>query len=339
MKVLELFAGAGGAALGLERAGLEHAALVEWKRTQCQTLRAAGHRCVIQADVARYTDWLHRVRGPIDLLWASPPCQPWSENGARKGVNDERNLWPATLDVIERVRPRWFIGEAVRGMAVHDLDCDFDCTKPGCRGCYLGCDILGALTGWFPHCGFFEVNCADYGVPQERRRIIVWAGPTPLTVPPKHPRGAPAVAQVLDPWRCPVCAGSRKIDRGMFPATECRHCDEDGVWLHFAGKPVSIVATGRAGGGVARAVMRPAPTIGTKGTAMFVQASPGEKMTPATPGRRLSAGEEALLMGFPDAYPWQGNDGQRREQAGNAVPPALAAAIGRHLLDADAKVR
>ena len=122
MTVLELFTGAGGAALGLHRAGFEHLAMVEWDAAACSTLRAAveaGYLSgeVIEGDV-RAVDF-SRFAGRVRLLHGSPPCQGWSMAGSRLGAFDERNGFPWTLNVIDVVKPTWVTIENVDGMLKH----------------------------------------------------------------------------------------------------------------------------------------------------------------------------------------------------------------------------
>jgi DNA (cytosine-5)-methyltransferase 1 len=89
-KLLDLFAGAGGASLGAERAGYTVVAAVEWDADACATHRAAMPSVpVIEGDIRAIE------RAPdADVWWASPPCQAWSHAGKRKGARDARNGWP-----------------------------------------------------------------------------------------------------------------------------------------------------------------------------------------------------------------------------------------------------
>ena len=201
MRAIELFAGAGGAALGLEQAGIEHAALCEWDAHACATLRAAGLGPVVEGDV-RDLNAIAAVAGQsCDLLWSSFPCQAWSVAGARKGAQDERNGWPWTVDAIDRFAPRWFLGENVRGLTFHSKS---GCGDPmTCPGCYLERVILPDLRERFAHAGYWVLNAADYGVPQHRRRVILWAGPVELTEPKPTHRDPKANADMFDtrqPW-------------------------------------------------------------------------------------------------------------------------------------------
>ena len=203
MRVLELFAGAGGAALGLERAGIEHAALVEWDRDAAATLRAAGLGPVVEGDV-RDLDRIEAVAGRVDAVWSSFPCQAWSTAGKREGATDGRNGWPWSVAAIDRFRPRWFLGENVVGLTCHRGGCTnrggqeglFTAADPmKCPGCYFERVILPELRARFPVAGYWELDSADYSIPQHRRRIFLWAGP----VEPSRPRETHGPGRAL-PW-------------------------------------------------------------------------------------------------------------------------------------------
>ena len=204
MRCLELFAGAGGAALGLERAGIHHAALVEWEPSACSTLRAAGLGPVVEGDV-RDLDAIEAVAGrDVDLIWSSFPCQAWSTAGKREGANDARNGWPWTVAALDRFRPRWFLGENVTGLLCHRGGCTYRGGQEGlfaaadpnaCPGCYFERVILPDLRSRFPCTGWWVIDAADHGTPQHRRRVILWAGP----VEPERPTETHGPGRPL-PW-------------------------------------------------------------------------------------------------------------------------------------------
>lgn len=112
---LELCAGGGGQALGLEMAGFHHAAAVEYEPQYCTTLRTnRPHWNVVQQDVRnlRSNDF-----NGIDLLAAGVPCPPFSIAGKQLGSDDERDMFPAALAMVEGVRPRGVLFENVPGFA------------------------------------------------------------------------------------------------------------------------------------------------------------------------------------------------------------------------------
>lgn len=114
LTVLELCAGAGGQALGFERAGYEHAALVELDAHACRTLRYnRPHWNVIHEDLNSFDA---KPYAGVDIVAAGLPCPPFSKAGKQLGSEDERNLFPAALRVIEEVQPRAIVIENVRGI-------------------------------------------------------------------------------------------------------------------------------------------------------------------------------------------------------------------------------
>lgn len=361
MRVLELFAGAGGAALGLERAGLEHAALVERDPDACATLRAAGLGPVVEGDV-RDLDAIEAVAGPsVDMLWASWPCQPFSQAGARKGAADDRNGWPWTVAAIDRFRPAWFLGENVRGHTMHSKDGHPDPMR--CPACYLERQVLADLRQRFAHVGYWVLDCADYGVPQHRRRLIVWAGPERL-LPPSRTHGS---GMFTRPWvTMGEALGIRPGDRCIGAGRNPQHAGAPRTFRDLTDEPSTtvtavqvgnagpwVVAAGETGQGRPRPMSRPAPTIGTKGTAYLLRPAPTVTTTEvkgtcgkhmkggpdrasdalwlATGRRRLTVPECAALQAFPAAYPWHGTKTSRYRQVGNAVPPRLAQVVAKQV--------
>lgn len=327
LRCLELFAGAGGAALGLERAGLAHAALCEWDRDACATLRAAGLGPVVEGDV-RDLAAIAAVAGErVDVLWSSFPCQAWSTAGARRGAADERNGWPWTVDAADRFRPAWFLGENVRGLLLHRSGCTaaggqrglFGTAAPeDCPGCYFERVILPDLRARFACVGWWLLDAADYGVPQHRRRVILWAGPAPLVEP--APTHGPGRAR---PWVSMREALGLGADVVLVTS---------GGWLHGR-KPHVIDGPSPS---VTCQLARETPWLasGLPYVVLADCAAIGSLTHGKHNSRRLTVAECARLQDFPAGHPWQGGVGAQYRQIGNAVPPRLAEVVGRALIEA-----
>ena len=115
MHSLELCAGAGGQAIGLEKAGFSHEALVEIDKHCCETLRLNRPQWdVIEDDLRLFKDRAAAYKG-VELVAGGLPCPPFSVAGKQLGALDERNLFPDALDIIDAVKPRAVLIENVRG--------------------------------------------------------------------------------------------------------------------------------------------------------------------------------------------------------------------------------
>lgn len=341
MKCIELFAGAGGAALGIEAAGIHHAALCEWDPSACATMRAAGLGPVVEGDV-RDLDAIEAVAGPgpIDLLWSSFPCQAFSTAGKRLGASDDRNGWPWTVDAIDRFRPRWFLGENVRGLLCHSSEGHPDPMK--CPRCYLDAVILPQLRERFAFAGYWLLDAADYGVPQHRRRVILWAGPAPLRAPqPTHadpatlaqgglfgPRLLPWVSmgEALGLSGAAVDHGGDPYDPARPSPTVIVHWGKDGDRSNQA---LRILA------GPSRAVTCSEVKGSGPGGSPEKHNRASDALYLATGRRRLTVAECARLQDFPANHPWQGTKAAQYRQVGNAVPPKLAEVVARRVIEAD----
>jgi DNA (cytosine-5)-methyltransferase 1 len=340
MRCLELFAGAGGAAIGLDRAGFQHAALCEWDRDACATLRTAGLGPVVQGDV-RDLDAIAAVvgPGPLDVIWSSFPCQAFSSAGKRLGAADDRNGWPWTVAAIDRFSPTWFLGENVRGLLLHTGGCAFAGGQEGlfsrpdptsCPGCYFQRVILPDLRARFAYVGWWLLDAADFGVPQRRRRVILWAGPRPLTAPERtHGPGR------AKPWRSmgeALGIGDGVVQSGI--------CDSD---TGARGVPRSVTYASPTISSASRLYLsRPSPAVLTVGEhrGSGPRANPhklqraSDALFLGTGRRRLTIAECGTLQDFPRDYRFQGGIGAQYRQVGNALPPRLAEVVGRALIQA-----
>ena len=304
MKVLELFSGAGGATEGLLRAGFDVVRCIEWDRDADATAKAAGHPsvCGDVRDPAMYEGL-----PAIDLVWISPPCPDWSTAGLKEGAGGVRNGWPWAIDALDRLKiagnpPKWVILENVTGMLNHTGKCRCPYGPPEeCAAGYLHRWILPRLRDRFTVVDFRELDAADYGVPQHRRRIFIVCGPVDYRWPePTHadPSGLGLFTRLM-PW-----VGVRAAI-GIVGVLDAQR--------NSAAHP-----------GQERPITTDEPCfpIGTKGNQILRDASGV---------RRLTAAETAILQGFPAEYPWRGTWTSIYRQIGNAVPPPVAETLARAL--------
>ena len=154
---LELCAGAGGQALGLEWAGIGHAGLVELNKHACNTLRLNRPEWnVIEHDLNTFDG---SAFTGIDIISGGLPCPPFSVAGKQLGDNDERNLFPAMIRLVDQLRPKAVIIENVRGI----MDAVFQDYR------YY---IAGQLKKFGYQTGWNLMNASDFGVPQLRPRVV-----------------------------------------------------------------------------------------------------------------------------------------------------------------------
>lgn len=302
MSCLELCAGAGGQALGLEEAGFEHAGLVEIDKNCCATLRAnRPHWNVIEQDLRTFDGTPYRG---VDLVAGGLPCPPFSVAGKQLGRNDERNLFPDAIRIIEGCRPRAVMIENVRGL----LDAVFDDYRN-----HVGRQL--DKLGYHPEWRLF--NAADFGVPQLRPRVLFvairknlvdsFAWPLPGFVMP------PTVGEVLF---------DLMSESGWKGAKE---------WRKRANEiaPTIVGGSRRHGGpdlGPTRARMAWA-SLGVDGKGIW-DSAPGPDFVGMP---RLTVRMVARLQGFPDDWQFVGRKTSAYRQVGNAFPPPVARAVGEQI--------
>ncbi|MDQ0059466.1 DNA cytosine methyltransferase [Paenibacillus harenae] len=188
MRSLELFAGAGGLALGTEKAGFEHVAVIEWNLGACATIRRNRPNWeVVQADVRtiQYSQW----GTDLELVSGGPPCQPFSIGGRHKAWDDKRDMFPEAIRAVREIRPKAFVFENVRGLArenfttyreyiqlqltypslVRKNDEEWDAHLARLEKHHTG---TGGRNPEYKVIPPRVLNAADYGIPQKRERIF-----------------------------------------------------------------------------------------------------------------------------------------------------------------------
>lgn len=217
---VELFAGCGGLALGVAKAGFRHAQVIERDQNAVATLTNNKQRGVahvgswpINGVDARNVDY-STVKGEISLVAGGPPCQPFSIGGKHAGPSDERNMWPEAIRAVRELRPKAFLFENVAGLLRPafaeyleylklQLRWPSVCSRDGEGWQDQRRRLLLLAAEGLPAEYTVEVrgiNAADYGAPQKRHRAIVvgiarTVAPTVMFPPPTHSRAALIWAQ------------------------------------------------------------------------------------------------------------------------------------------------
>lgn len=201
---VELFAGGGGLAMAVHRAGYRPLLLNEFAKRACQTLRdngavdrvdetlpASGDPWPLVEGDVREVDFGYLEKQEVDVLAGGPPCQPFSLGGVHKGDDDSRNMFPEMFRATREIRPKAVICENVRGLLRPSFKPYFDYIL---RAMSLPFEERAEDTTWLEHNEILRrrsesniddterydvymtpVNAADYGVPQVRNRVIIVA--------------------------------------------------------------------------------------------------------------------------------------------------------------------
>lgn len=302
---LELCAGAGGQALGLELAGFSHECLVEIDEAACGTLRFnRPHWNVIQHDLATFDGAPYRG---IDLLAGGLPCPPFSIAGRQLGEGDERNLFPAMLRLVEECSPKAVMIENVRGI----LDPRFEQFRTDLVMQFrqLGYDLQWRL-----------LDAKDFGVSQTRQRVIFVA---------LRDSAVRRFAWPLPDFVLPPTVGSLLLD-----LVASRGWEGAIPWANGARDiaPTIVGGSKRHGG----------PDLGpTRAREAWLKLGidgRGIADEPPAPGfagiLRLTVRMVARIQGFPDDWAIIGRKTAAYRQVGNAFPPPVAAAVAEQIVNA-----
>jgi DNA (cytosine-5)-methyltransferase 1 len=306
LEVVEICAGAGGQALGLERAGFEHALAVELDAAACATLRANRPAWkVAEGDVADPALWRPSDYRGVALLAGGVPCPPFTVAGRQLGATDERDLYAWAVELCGIIQPRALLLENVRGLSTNRF------------GAYRQ-HVLDRLTelGYVP--GWRLLHAADFGVPQLRPRTVLVAlrreDAAWFRWPSPSPRPPATVGQTL---------GDLMAARGWPGAA---------AWARRADRiaPTIVGGSKKHGGadlGPTRAKQAWAD-LGVDGLGI-ADAAPDAAADPAM-APRLTCEMVTRLQGWQDAWGWRfsGLKTARYRQIGNAFPPPVAEAVG-----------
>lgn len=326
---IELFAGAGGLALGIEQAGFDTLGLIEFDKAAADTLRCNRPNWrVIHDDIANISkldleDYFNLKKGELDLLSGGSPCQSFSYAGKRLGLEDARGtLFYHYALFLKQLQPKMFLFENVKGLLTHD------------KG-----QTYKIILDIFEQEGYTiqkqVLNAWDYGVPQKRERLITIGIRNDLVskvkfefpVPHKY---KPVLRDIL--LDCPKSIGSpySKYKQEIFemvpPGGYWRDIPEDIAKEYM--KSCWHMEGGRTG--ILRRLSLDEPSL-------TVLTSPSQKQTDRChplEARPFTVRENARCQSFPDDWEFCGSVGQQYKQVGNAVPVNLAYEIGLKIREA-----
>jgi len=298
---IELCAGAGGQALGLEQAGFGHEALVEIDKHCCATLRSNRPEWnVLEQDMRLFKDQAAAFKG-VDVVAGGLPCPPFSKAGKQLGVADERFLFDDAVDIIDVIRPKAVMIENVRGF----LDAVFHDYREKLKG---QLKALGYETD------YRLLNASHYGVPQLRPRVVIVAIEQKswehFAWPEGNPHNPPTVGDTLHSMM--AANGWRGADAWRKLADEIAPTLVGGSKLH--GGPDLGPTRARAAWSA----------MGVEGRTLAAEApEPDFEGMP-----RLTVPMAAKLQGFPDDWHFTGAKTNSYKQVANAFPPPVARAVG-----------
>ena len=323
--VVELFAGAGGLALGLEQAGFDTKAVVEIDKWATQTLRKnRPYWNVIEDDIQKIsTEGIKNYldsEEEIDLLSGGYPCQSFSYAGNRLGIEDARGtLFYDFAKILDELKPKMFLAENVKGLRTHD------------KG-----RTLQTMIKVFEDEGYsvaYEVlNAVHYGVAQKRERIFI------VGIRNNVAKVVNKAFEFPKPYSYQLTLGDILKD---VPPSECatynekkkevlKHVSPGGCWRDLPDdiareymKTTYFMGGGRTG--IAR-------RLSWDEAGLTVLCTPAQKQTERCHPdelRPFSIRENARIQSFPDDWEFEGSLAQKYKQIGNAVPVNLAKEVGK----------
>jgi len=289
--VIDLFAGCGGLSLGFEAVGFQtigYEKLEDASETYRNNLIG---ECLTE-------ELTVNTRYPkADIVVGGPPCQPFSVGGKQLGLKDSRDGFPIFLSAIEKIKPEIFLFENVRGLLYKNK-------------WYL-IEIINQLEDWGYKISYKLLNAKDYGVPQNRERVIVMGAKNPIYFPQKQTKRITA-GEALGELAFQIPENSKfltpSMDKYVAKYEKASHCiNPRDLYLN---KPARTLTCRNL--------------AGATGDMHRIKLSDGRR-------RRLTIREAARLQSFPDSFKFCGNETGIYNQIGNAVAPYLALSLAKEI--------
>jgi DNA (cytosine-5)-methyltransferase 1 len=316
IKTIELFAGAGGLALGMEYAGLESVALIEIDKYACDSLKHNRPGWNVVNEDVRNIDF---TQFQADVIVGGFPCQAFSYAGKKMGFEDTRGtLFFEFARAVKEIEPKMFLAENVRGIINHD------------NGRTLS-TILSVLSELGYDVKYKLVNAVNYGVPQKRERVLIVGTRSDLKLTFHFPREYRRIVTLREALKnVPQSEGMKYSEKRreilkLVPPGGCWRNLPMELQKSFMGKSYY---SGGGRTGMARRMSWDEPSL-------TLTTSPSQKQTERChpeETRPFTVREYARIQTFPDWWEFKGSVGEQYKQIGNAVPVKLAYRVGQQII-------
>lgn len=320
--VIELFAGAGGLAVGMEKAGLKCVALNEIDKWACQTLRRNRPKWnILEGNITEFS--FIKYNGLVDIVTGGFPCQAFSYAGKKLGLNDARGtLFYEFARVVKEVMPPICIGENVRGLLSHE------------KG-----KTLEGMISILDEIGYNVVpvqvlKAINYKVPQKRERLILVGIRKDIETEYEYPKKHNKIYNLKDALKKGELfeKNVKKSEGAKYPEYKKQILDlipPKGYWrdLPLDLQKEYMGGSFYLGGGKTGMARR----IGWDEPCLTLTCSPAQKQTERChpdETRPFTVREYARIQTFPDDWVFEGSTSQQYKQIGNAVPVNLGQEVG-----------